>query len=86
MSYHPGEAVNQAQAATKALYDVDPQEVDVNDVAGALQGDPRLVRLPAEELIGKPLTKLMASCGKVKSRGMMRNHVRFDGSRNFLFR
>jgi len=63
------EAVQQAQAATRALYEINPGQVSVADVENALLGDSRLVHARMEDMIGVPLTKLMASSGKVKSRG-----------------
>ncbi|KAG9007589.1 tyrosyl-tRNA synthetase [Tulasnella sp. JGI-2019a] len=60
---HGLDGVRHAEAATRALFDASPSDIDAADVIHALEGDPRLVHVTQNETWGKPLTSLMKTHG-----------------------
>ncbi|KDQ21806.1 hypothetical protein BOTBODRAFT_99200 [Botryobasidium botryosum FD-172 SS1] len=69
---HGEEGVKQAEATTRALFDTDPSNVRASDVIKALQNDPRLVLVPAAEVLDEPLTKLSSNFKQTRSRSEAR--------------
>ena len=57
------QAVQQEQAATKALYESDLTEIKSSEIISALQGDPRLRFFPDPELFETTIAKLAVAVG-----------------------
>lgn len=57
------EAVYQAQAATKALYESDLTQLKSSSILSALRGDPRLRFIAEQELFETPIAKLAVLAG-----------------------
>lgn len=68
-------ALLQAEAATRLLFDTNLDNIRISDAAKALENDPRYHLFSENELTDTPLTKLAAISGLVQSRGKKYGYV-----------
>ena len=66
-SSYPDDSLNSARQVSALLFSTSPTSVSTEAVLSALGSDPRIKRVPLEQLRDQSLTKIAAQCGLVES-------------------
>ncbi|KAG8929925.1 tyrosyl-tRNA synthetase [Tulasnella sp. 418] len=75
---HGAKAVKQAEAASQALFE-NPRSINIADAVSALEGNPRLVRVKADEVVGQSLCRLAVQYGVCESRNKANQVMKTGG-------